>query len=375
MGVELRWVALGGHEVTARMRELCGELEWGEFLGHASMPLGDQGRILYDRLSGGQYDGVVMNVFCGVVPTNIVRYLPERIPRVGVVHTTSRGTYVAARSVRDYLHHTVAVSPRIRNDLVRRHGFKSNRVSTVPNALPHSPKTAERSTPDQQHDSISIIYLGRIEDQSKGVSLIPRVLARLSGINWRLIVAGDGPDRAALERACLPFGERVAFLGAVRPSRVCETLAQHDVFLMPSRYEGFGLALVEAMAAGCVPVASRIAGVTDWIVRSGETGFLFRRGSAGRAASILRTLSADPMLVRRVSERARDAAIRRFNAELVADDFARVLAIAESGVAPMKKPLPIENWRIPAALRPGLRSKLPESLKKRLRSLREELAR
>ena len=43
---------------------------------------------------------------------------------------------------------------------------------------------------------------------------------------------------------------------------------------MPSRFEGFGFSLIEAMAAGCVPIVSRIHGVTDWIVEDGKTGFV-----------------------------------------------------------------------------------------------------
>ncbi|MDX7324888.1 glycosyltransferase, partial [Providencia rettgeri] len=59
---------------------------------------------------------------------------------------------------------------------------------------------------------------------------------------------------------------QATFLGAVHPEAVFDLLLRHDVLVMPSRFEGFGLTITEAMSAGCIPVVSRIRGVTDTIV-------------------------------------------------------------------------------------------------------------
>jgi len=76
-------------------------------------------------------------------------------------------------------------------------------------------------------------------------------------------------------------------------------LAEADIYVFPSRYEGFGLSLVEAMACGCVPVASAIHGVTDTIVDDGGTGRLFPIGDWQRAADCIVRLTADPHGCRR----------------------------------------------------------------------------
>ncbi len=119
------------------------------------------------------------------------------------------------------------------------------------------------------------------------------------------------PDRrgrragpAELRRRLAPFGERVSFRGWVAPCDVPRLAREHDAMVMPSRYEGFGMTLIEAMSEGCPAVASRIAGVTDTIVRDGEDGFLFAIGNCRQAAAHIDRLAADPALRARMADAA-----------------------------------------------------------------------
>ena len=97
-------------------------------------------------------------------------------------------------------------------------------------------------------------------------------------------------------------------MGSVPASAVPRLLADHDVFIMPSRYEGFGLTILEAMAAGVVPVVSRIAGVTDTIVTHAQDGLLFPMGNAQAAASLIKELCEEPLCLLRLSAAARSRA-------------------------------------------------------------------
>lgn len=372
-GIVLRWVGLapaGGGTVPP---ELHGELEWGSFVRQSSDEC-ERVAALYQHLSQGAYDGVIVNILCGAIETNMARYLPARMPRVAMVHSTTRGTYVAARSVRDHVSYTIAVSPRIRADLIRGYGFREDRVAVVPNAEPNG--TGNVVAPKRgTAGKLKILSLGRIEDSSKGVLLLPDIVGRIRSHDWELTIAGDGPDLGALKKACLTFKDKVEFVGATSPERTRELFSEHDVFLMPSRYEGFGITLIEAMAHGCVPVASRIRGVTDWIVRHAETGFLFSIGDIEGAAQALELMARDPLARQEIGSNAQREVQARFRADLVAAEYANVLHRAMARPVTPRAPLDVKEWQLPKGLRPGFRSRLPEPLKVRLRAWRERLAR
>jgi glycosyltransferase involved in cell wall biosynthesis len=186
-------------------------------------------------------------------------------------------------------------------------------------------------------------------------------------------VAGDGPDRAELLRRLEPFRGRVAWLGPVAPAAVPGLCARHDAFLMPSRYEGFGQALIEAMAGGCVPVASRLRGVTDRIVAHGASGFLFPVGDVAGAAEAVRRLAQAPGPLAAMGATARAEVAGRFGLDRQAAAYMALIraveALPDSAVAPAPA-----RWSRPPGLGPGLRTLLPEPVKRRLRAWRERLA-
>jgi glycosyltransferase involved in cell wall biosynthesis len=101
-------------------------------------------------------------------------------------------------------------------------------------------------------------------------------------------------------------------------------VSTHDLLLMPSRFEGFPFGLLEAMAAGCIPVVSRIAGVTDFVIQHEESGWLFGIGDTTAAARGIDHLGGDAMVRSRLSEGAR-AAARRFRLEATGEAYAALL--------------------------------------------------
>jgi glycosyltransferase involved in cell wall biosynthesis len=186
----------------------------------------------------------------------------------------------------------------------------------------------------------------------------------------RLTVAGDGPDLLNLKRR---FGSdpRTQFLGTVASDDLPMVLSNHDVLIMPSRFEGFGLSLAEAMAAGCVPVASRIAGVTDAIVEHDNTGFLFPVGNWREAARYIRLFADRPDLLAAMSARARQRASQMFDAGRMAASYAKLITTLTANPPQIARPLLIEGWRYPSGMRSGLRTFLPAPIKNVLREARE----
>jgi glycosyltransferase involved in cell wall biosynthesis len=100
-----------------------------------------------------------------------------------------------------------------------------------------------------------------------------------------------------------------------------ELLSKNDVLLFPSYYEGFGLALIEAMAIGVVPIASKIRDVTDWIVRDGETGFTCEIGNTEQFASKIMLLGRDRGLLECMQRNASEDYRNRFTAEREAESY------------------------------------------------------
>lgn len=131
--------------------------------------------------------------------------------------------------------------------------------------------------------------LGRLHEQ-KGFDILLQAVAVLrdEGIDFALRIAGDGPARGELEAltATLDLTDRVTFCGWVSPAT--PYLAGLDLFVMSSRYEPFGLVVIEAMAAGLPVVASAIEGPVE-ILRDGHFGLMFPNEDVTALASALKS--------------------------------------------------------------------------------------
>ncbi|MDR7544443.1 MAG: glycosyltransferase family 4 protein [Armatimonadota bacterium] len=150
----------------------------------------------------------------------------------------------------------------------------------------------------------------------KGVDVLLEAFAGVRSVvpHARLVVVGDGPDRAALEAQArtLHLDGCVTFAGLRRD--VPDLMRLFDVVAVPSRNEGMGKVAVEAMAAGRPVVASAVSGLRD-VVRDGQTGLLVPPGDPRALAAALTRLLADPALRARMGEagriRAADYAVAR----------------------------------------------------------------
>jgi N-acetyl-alpha-D-glucosaminyl L-malate synthase BshA len=146
----------------------------------------------------------------------------------------------------------------------------------------------------------------------KRVNDCVEVLARVrEELDCELWMAGDGPDRTAAERLAFDLGvhDHVRFLG--KQNHIERLIPQCDVLLLPSSMESFGLAALEAMACGVIPVATRVGGVPE-LITHGADGFLEDVGdTAAQAARVLEILT-QPDLRNRMKWAARDTAESRF---------------------------------------------------------------
>lgn len=133
----------------------------------------------------------------------------------------------------------------------------------------------------------------------KGFEYLLRAVAALRdrGVELDVVLAGDGPSRAALERLTDECGLRahVEFLGEVAHDDVPAVLQRLDIFAMPSTWEGFGVSALEASAMELPVVASNIHGIPD-VVLGGETGLLLPPADVGALADAIALLAGDASL-------------------------------------------------------------------------------
>ncbi|HUP41708.1 MAG TPA: glycosyltransferase family 4 protein [Thermoanaerobaculia bacterium] len=171
-------------------------------------------------------------------------------------------------------------------------------------APPPAPAPAPR---DPSAGGPVVLYAGRLRTRT-AVAVLLAAFARLRAEHPAavLVVAGDGEQRPALEAQARRLGiaAAVRFLGAQPRDAMPALYAAADLFCLPSLYEGFPLAILEAMAAGLPVVATAVAGVPE-AVEHGVTGLLVPPEDAAALARALDELAADPERARRLGEAGR----------------------------------------------------------------------
>jgi glycosyltransferase involved in cell wall biosynthesis len=120
-----------------------------------------------------------------------------------------------------------------------------------------------------------------------------------------LVVAGDGPERAALERRVSELGlaGRVRFLGSVPRETVLRLFGAADASLLPSAWENFPHTVVESLAVGRPVIATAVGGVPE-VVRDGENGLLVPSGDPVALADAIGRFFGDDALRTKLSEAA-----------------------------------------------------------------------
>lgn len=168
--------------------------------------------------------------------------------------------------------------------------------------------------------------VGRLNEAKQQQRLLTamRALAE-GGHDAALVIAGDGELRAPLEAETDRLGlrPRVRLLGA--RSDVPELLAGMDAFVLPSRTEGYSLALVEASAAGLPIIATAVGGNAE-IVHDGSTGVIVPPGDDEALARAMAALASDPARREQLGAQARAWALREGSLDAMCDGYERLYA-------------------------------------------------
>jgi glycogen(starch) synthase len=189
-----------------------------------------------------------------------------------------------------------------------------------------------RSRPEIPRDK-ELVYLGRLVSD-KGVDTLIHALLQLSrwGLSPRLTIIGSGSEEGALRRLAraLRVEHQVNFVGSKQPEEISKILNGHQILVVPSRMpEPFGIVVLEAIASGCVIVASRAGGLPDAV---GKCGITYEISDLQALTNALKLVLNKPELRKELLQHA-DAHLANFRPSVVAQKYLGVFEEAVRGKA------------------------------------------
>ncbi len=201
-------------------------------------------------------------------------------------------------------------------------------LEVVPNAIPlplltHRPGAKQRLGLAASDPVVA--HVSNLVSCKRALDLIPAALRlRAAGVRPRYRIAGDGPQRAALEQAAAACALGWRFLGHLPYADIPEVLSAADVLVMPGDADTMPRVCLEAMAVGAVVVAADIPATRE-LLADGASGLLFPVGDAAAQAAAIARVLTDADLARRLRAAARRRVADR-DVSVAAQRYAAILA-------------------------------------------------
>ncbi len=246
--------------------------------------------------------------------------LTLRKPRCLVVENSPVATWSALsrqlkRRTSPRLAAHVAVGDRTARTVEQQAVLPQGRVRTIYHGVPDVDRT-----PAARPTSGPLIGTIARHDPVKGLDVLIEALPLLPGV--QLVLIGSGPETGALRRQCerLAVADRVEFRDVPWDEKAADHLASFDLFVLPSRDEGFPVTIMEAMLAGIPVVASDVGSVRE-SVDDGTTGLVVPPDDPAALAGAIRRLVDDPSLRERMGTEARRRGVERFTVDATVDAY------------------------------------------------------
>ena len=215
----------------------------------------------------------------------------------------------------------VTISDSLHRFTVERVGVPAAKVETIHYGLDEPPRAWGTNPEDAVPTGVRIVLSVSRLSQQKGIDVAVHGLLSLPD-NTVLVVLGEGPERSSLEALARDLGVDARLFLPGRVPDVAAWLRRASVYVQPARWEGFGLAVLEAMVCGLPVVATNVSSLPE-LVADGETGLLVPPDDPAALARAVERALADPALGPAGHERAR----REFSVQRMAD---RTAALYES---------------------------------------------
>lgn len=204
-----------------------------------------------------------------------------------------------------------------RNNVISQYGCPPKKIEVIPNAVDFERFSGKKLSHNSsvKDKSLLITFIGRLTE-SKGLPYLIKAIKHLKTSNgdltaFKVIIAGDGHLKKKLKNLIHEFGltEQVSLPGHIK--EIESVLSLTEIFVLPSLYEGFPLALLEAMASGCAVIGSNAGGIPD-IITNSKTGFIVKRGDSRAIAEHIKLLLSNKDLRLKLGKNGREHVRKKY---------------------------------------------------------------
>jgi glycosyltransferase involved in cell wall biosynthesis len=201
-------------------------------------------------------------------------------------------------------------------------------VAVVPNGIDPAPYLKYNRRPADPAAPLKLLYIGRLAPRKGLTETIDSLALLAPSVRPQLIIAGSGPEEPRLRSQVREAGlnGHVTFAGPAWDEYKIKLLNNADVLLLPSYSEGLPYSLLEAMAAGVVPIVTPVGAIPD-VVHEGQHGRFVPVQDARAISEVLKSLSEDRAALARMSQACRSRILSSYSLERLSDDFTAIYSI------------------------------------------------
>ncbi len=292
-------------------------------------PLSPKKVFLAANIIGNINPDIVLLNHCALIQYTLP-LLNKSIKPVSVIHSDDSRFYQVASIFEDRVFRWVAPTRRVAKNALNYIADKNRkRIGVIPHGVDNDIFNTKNAASGLNYN---IAFVGFVAP-NKGADLlfpvIQRVLLKYPSVHLHIIGYGPLDDEIKNQFIEQGLGNNLTITGRVPPPKVAKILAESDIFLLPTRIEGFGLAIVEAMMCGAVPVVTKLAGITDTIITHNETGFLIDIDDIEGFASAIIALLSNPVRIEEMRKATQQTAQERFALSRMISDYEKLFSVQD----------------------------------------------
>lgn len=227
---------------------------------------------------------------------------PDQIQLIIVAHGDEHNTYETIHFWFERIDKIICISKKIQSEFQTRYHIKKDILVYRPNPICIPAFSGKRMS---HKDVLKIGFAARLRKEQKRAHLLPEIIdvCIQKKLNVEFNIAGEGECLELLQLyiSDKQLENRVHVLGWVAPTEMAEFWSGQDVYLNISDFEGMSLAMLEAMACGCVPVVTNVSGVND-VIEDGENGFVIPVDNWLGVADKIEILNRDREMLKRAGD-------------------------------------------------------------------------
>lgn len=297
-----------------------------------------------------------------------LRYVPEGIARIGVIHDRIMDPHHLVTTYGDFMDHVVVVASHLISDVHA--AATAATCSCVLHGIPIPTDMPSRTA--NLAEPLKLIYFGRLAE-GKGSRIFPQMIDALHQrrLPFRWTIHGCGPDESYLRQrlAVEAASGEVVFSTPTTREKLHALVREHDVYVLASEIEGGPLTLLEAMALGLVPICGDIPCMVQEVINA-ENGFRVPRDKPEAYADALDHLHKNRPLLEKMSRAAQQTITSNFTTAAMAQRYITLFDQIKLPVAPADWPARFEIQSILATPYPWLSLPPFRALRRGLKQIR-----